>query len=438
MMSAARTLAIMSHSEPVGDLRLGIRENWAQFSLLVLINVCVGGMVGLERTVVPLVAVQEFLTSDTLMFSFIIAFGIVKALANVTSGKLADRVTRKAMLVGGWLIGLPVPFMLAWGPSWTWILVANVLLGASQGFTWSMTVTMKNDLVTRGQRGLAMGLNEFAGYGGLGVTALVTGYIAARTGLRPEPFYIGIAYAMLGLGLSLFAIRDTSAFLRHVPALPAAGRSRRSGQSHDPQGTHRTMFGVCQAGLVNNLNDGISWGVLPLFFAAHGLAVDDIGLIKAAYPITWSVGQLGTGALADCVGRRPLIVWGMIVQAMALAAIAFATARPFGSGLIGAVVLGVGTAMVYPALLAAAADISPPAQRATTLGWYRFWRDLGYPAGALLAGVVSSAFGLVWAIYAAALFTFISGVVAALSLIPSRSRAPDAPAAGLDGVQFVA
>ena len=402
--------------------RLGIRENWPQFSLLVLINACVGGMVGLERTVVPLVATQEFhLTSDTLIFSFIVAFGLVKALSNVASGVLADRFTRKTMLISGWLIGLPVPFMLGWGPSWSWILVANVLLGASQGFTWSMTVAMKNDLVGTRQRGLAMGLNECAGYGGLGLTALLTGYIAARTGLRPEPFYLGIVYAFLGLGLSIVAVRDTTSFLRHAASAPTTDvLTQHHAPPLGPELATRTMFGVCQAGMVNNLNDGISWGVLPLLFAAHGLAVNDIGIIKAVYPLTWSLGQLGTGALADRAGRRPLIIWGMIVQALALGVIGLGVPSSYASGVAGAVFLGLGTAMVYPALLATAADISPAAKRATTLGWYRFWRDLGYPVGALLAGVVSAAFGLVWAIYLAAVLTFVSGVIAAVSMSATR------------------
>jgi MFS family permease len=416
----------MQPAPAFGRHRLGIRENWPQFSLLVLINVCVGGMVGLERTVVPLVATQEFhLTSDTLIFSFIVAFGLVKALANVTAGVLADRFTRKAMLVSGWLIGLPVPFMLAWGPSWTWILIANVLLGASQGFTWSMTVAMKNDLVGARQRGLAMGLNEFAGYGGLGVTALLTGYIAARTGLRPDPFYVGIVYAIAGLTLSIVAISDTTR-LHQLVTLPAAGPSP-AGPALDPRTARQTMFGVSQAGLVNNLNDGVSWGVLPLLFAAHGLAVDDIGVIKAVYPLTWSLAQLGTGALADRLGRRPLIVWGMVVQALALAMIGLGLPSAFESGAAGAVILGLGTAMVYPALLATAADISPAARRATTLGWYRFWRDLGYPAGALLAGAASAAFGLVWAVYLAGALTFVSGVVAALTVTRSFTTAAGRP-----------
>ena len=418
-----RSTGIVVRLSPSTKLRAGIAENWPQFSLLVLINACVGGMVGLERTVVPLIATQEFhLTSDTLIFSFIAAFGVVKALANVASGMLADRFTRRAMLVGGWLIGLPVPFMLGWGPSWNWILAANVLLGASQGFTWSMTVTMKNDLVETRQRGLAMGLNEFAGYGGLGITALLTGYIAARTRLRPEPFYLGIVYALVGLGLSIVAARDTSGFLRHATSVPMTGAATPlAAPALDPGSAKRTLFGVCQAGLVNNLNDGISWGVLPLLFAAHGLAVDRIGIIKAVYPLTWSLGQLGTGALADRAGRRPLIMWGMIVQALALGVIGFGVPSANASGITGATLLGLGTAMVYPALLATAADISPAAKRATTLGWYRFWRDLGYPAGALLAGVVSAAFGLVWAVYLASFLTLVSGVVAASSMEKSRS-----------------
>lgn len=404
----------MRRATPTSAVLLGIVENWPQFSLLMVVNACVGGMVGLERTVVPLMAAQEFhLTSDTLIFSFIVAFGLVKALANVASGLLADRFTRKTMLVGGWLVGLPVPFMLAWGPSWSWILAANVLLGASQGFTWSMTVTMKNDLVRTRERGLAMGLNEFAGYGALGLTALLTGYIAARTGLRPQPFYIGIIYAVAGLGLSLILIRDTSHFRSLVGRSEDSSKVPGRFQTYKSIDTRRVMFGVCQAGLVNNLNDGISWGVLPLFFAANGLDLTDIGIIKAVYPLIWSIGQLGTGALADRVGRRPLIVWGMAIQAVALALIAWGSDMPFTSGVGGAIVLGVGTAMVYPALLALAADISAPATRATTLGWYRFWRDLGYPAGALLAGVVSAAFGLASAIYLAAILTLTSGLVAA-------------------------
>jgi MFS family permease len=380
-------------------------------------------MVGLERTVVPLVATEEFhLTSDTVIFSFIVAFGLVKALSNLASGWLADRFTRKTMLVSGWLIGVPVPFMLGWGPSWSWIVAANVLLGASQGFTWSMTVTMKNDLAGARQRGLAMGLNEFAGYGGLGITALLTGFIAARTGLRPEPFYLGIGYAIVGLTLSSFLVRDTTGFAREAFApSPGDQPTRPVRPTMDPPTAKRTMIAVCQAGLVNNLNDGISWGVLPLLFTAHGLTVADIGIIKAVYPLTWSAGQLGTGALSDRIGRRPLIASGMVVQAIALALIAAGQPSTYVSGVAGAVLLGLGTAMVYPALLAAAADTAMPATRATTLGWYRFWRDFGYPAGALLAGAVGGIFGLVWAVVVGAALTLASGLLAAFLMKPRQA-----------------
>jgi predicted MFS family arabinose efflux permease len=272
-----------------------------------------------------------------------------------------------------------------------------------------------------------MGLNEFAGYGGVGITALLTGYVAARTGLRPEPFYVGIMYAIVGLGLSIFAVRDTSGFARGVPASSSPDRSvAHPGHAIDSSAAKRTMFGVCQAGLVNNLNDGISWGALPLLFAAHGLAVDDIGVIKAVYPLTWSLGQLGTGALADRIGRRPLIASGMILQAVALGLIAIGVPSAYFSGIAGAFLLGLGTAMVYPALLAAAADISPAATRATTLGWYRFWRDLGYPAGAMLAGIVSGFFGLVWAVFVSAALTFASGLVAASFMTPIHQRIGEA------------
>jgi MFS family permease len=409
---------VTSLSPPAaGAIRLGLRENLGQFSLLVLINAFVGGMVGLERTVVPLVGTEEFrIGSEVVVFSFIIAFGLIKALLNLASGLLADRFTRKMVLVAGWIVGLPVPFMLAWGPSWAWIVAANVLLGISQGLAWSMTVNMKIDLVGPARRGLAMGLNEAAGYGALGATALLTGYLAASYGLRPEPFYIGIVYAVLGLTLSALLVRDTRAHAR----LEAVG--------HGPEGQqplpsmaqvfaetswrNRTLFSVSQAGLVNNLNDGMSWGVFPLLFVANGVSLEGVGLIKAVYPVVWGVGQILTGLLADRVGRKPLIVWGMIVQAAGHVVIGLGLAAPLLTGLVGSVLLGAGTAMVYPALLAAVGDVAHPAWRATSVGVYRFWRDLGYAVGALMAGVVAAMFGLVWAVHVAGLLTFLSGLVA--------------------------
>lgn len=417
--SGSAIAAIHPAAEP--GIRLGLRENLAQFSLLVLVNAFVGGMVGLERTVVPLVGTEEFgIGSEVVVFSFIIAFGLVKSVLNLASGVLADRFTRKTVLVAGWIAGLPVPFMLAWGPSWTSIIAANVLLGISQGLAWSMTVNMKIDLVGPGQRGLALGLNEAAGYAALGATALFTGYVAASYGLRPAPFYIGIVYAVLGLALSVWLVHDTRGHARLEAATHVgAEQMRPPSTAHvfaETSWRNRTLFSVSQAGLVNNLNDGMSWGVFPLLFVANGLALTEVGLIKAVYPVVWGAGQIGTGLLADRIGRKPLIVWGMVVQAIGHAVIGLGLAAPFLSGLIGSVLLGAGTAMVYPALLAAVGDVAHPAWRATSVGVYRFWRDLGYAVGALMAGVVAAIFGLVWAVHAAGVLTFLSGVVAWLCM----------------------
>jgi MFS family permease len=409
-------------------LSLGIRENWSQFWLLVLVNAFVGGMVGLERTVVPLVGSEEFrVGSAILVFSFIIAFGVVKAFSNLASGVLADRFTRKSVLVAGWAIGLPVPFLLAWGPTWGWIVIANVLLGMSQGFAWSMTVNMKIDLVGPRNRGLAMGLNEFAGYAAVGITALATGYIAARYGLRPEPFYLGIGYTIMGFSLSLWAVRDTRGHARLEGDVQAGhetpgGTRPTSWVVAETSWRNRTLFGASQAGLVNNLNDGMSWGVFPILFAAHGVGLEGIGLIKAVYPLTWAIGQVATGVLSDRIGRKPLIVAGMIVQAAAHAIIGFGLSRPFFTGMIGSVLLGAGTAMVYPALLAAVGDVASPSWRASALGVYRFWRDMGYAAGALMAGLVAGAFGLVWAVHVAGALTFASGLLAGIAMRETLQR----------------
>ena len=398
-------------------VRLGLRENLAQFSLLVLVNAFVGGMVGLERTVVPLVGTEEFhIGSEVVVFSFIITFGVIKACVNLVSGLLADRFTRKAVLVAGWVVGLPVPFMLGYGPSWAWIVGANVFLGISQGLAWSMTVNMKIDLVGPGRRGFAMGLNEAAGYGALGLTALATGYVAARYGLRPEPFYFGIVYSALGLVLSVFLVRDTRAHARlEASAHSASEPIDRPSTAHvfaETSWRNKTLFSASQAGLVNNLNDGMSWGVFPLLFVANGVSLEGVGLIKAVYPVIWGAGQIVTGSLADRIGRKPLIVWGMLVQAAGHAVIGLGLAAPLLSGLVGSVLLGLGTAMVYPALLAAVGDVAHPAWRATSVGVYRFWRDLGYAVGALMAGVVAALLGLVWAVHVAGILTALSGLLA--------------------------
>jgi MFS family permease len=410
-----------------GGIVLGLRANWRQFALLVLINAFVGGMVGIERTVVPLIGAEEFhLASTTLIVSFIVSFGIVKACANLVSGHLADIWGRKRVLVLGWLVGLPVPFMIMWAPSWGWVIAANALLGINQGFAWSMTVIMKIDLVGPKSRGLAVGLNEFAGYLAVGVTAFLTGYIAAQYGLRPVPIYLGVAYAIFGLVLSILLVRDT----RHHVRTEIANHAQRS----DTMGFwqiftftsfgDRNLFAASQAGLVNNLNDGMSWGIFPLFFSAFGLGVERIGILKAIYPATWGILQVATGPLSDRWGRKGLIVGGMWVQAAGL----FLTAltREFEYWLVGSLLLGIGTAMVYPSLIAAVSDASHPTWRARSLSVYRFWRDLGYAIGALSAGIIADILGMAWAIGIIATLTFFSGVVVAVLMREHSAGALDA------------
>lgn len=402
-------------------VHLGLRENWRQFSLLILVNAFVGGMVGLERTVVPLIGAQEFeISSTTIIVSFIASFGLVKAFANLVSGHFADLYGRKHMLVLGWLVGLPVPFMIGWAPSWGWIIAANALLGISQGFAWSMTVIMKVDLVGPKSRGLAVGLNEFAGYFSVGVTAFLTGYLAQRYGLRPEPFYLGIGYAVAGLLLSAMLVRDTRQHVNletadHVSAAPPVkfGEIFRRTSFGD-----RNLFAASQAGLVNNLNDGMSWGIFPLFFATFGLGLERIGILKAVYPVVWGLFQLLTGPLSDRWGRKGLIVAGMWVQAIGLVmtAVSHSFAWWFGAS----VLMGLGTAMVYPTLIASVSDGSHPSWRARSLSVYRFWRDLGYAIGALAAGIMSDLFGVAWAIGGIGALTFASGGVVAVFMKEHR------------------
>ncbi|QNK01849.1 MFS transporter [Dyella telluris] len=402
-------------------IALGLRENWRQFALLVLINAFVGGMVGIERTVVPLIGAETFhLQSTTLITSFIVSFGVVKALANLVSGQLADTWGRKRVLVIGWLLGLPVPFLIMAAPAWGWIVAANVLLGLSQGFAWSMTVIMKIDLAGSRSRGLAVGLNEFAGYLAVGATAFFTGYLASRYGLRPVPMYLGVGYAVFGTLLSILAVRDTR---EHVHA-----ETRDAGQATATLGfrevfaltsfRQRNLFAASQAGLVNNLNDGMSWGIFPLFFTSLGLGVERIGMLKAVYPVVWGMGQVVTGPLSDRWGRKGLIVAGMWVQAAGLFLTA-ATGR-FAWWLVASILLGAGTAMVYPSLIAAVSDASAPAWRARSLSVYRFWRDLGYAIGALSAGLIADRYGLASAIVAIGALTFISGVVVAVVMTEHR------------------
>lgn len=406
----------MSSQEHKAVVKFGLKENWRQFSLLVLINAFVGGMVGIERTVVPLIGSEEFgIASTTLVLSFIISFGVVKAFSNLVSGQLADRWGRKRVLVLGWLVGLPFPFILIAAPDWTWIIAANVLLGVSQGLAWSMTVIMKIDLVGPKSRGLAVGLNEFAGYLAVGLTALATGYLAASYGLRPVPIYIGVFYAIAGLTLSVLVVRDTRSHVEaESNAAPDGPRLSFREVFALTSIKDRNLFAASQAGLVNNLNDGMSWGIFPLFYASFGLAIERIGLLKALYPVTWGMMQVVTGPLSDRWGRKGLIVAGMWVQAGGL----FLTAatRDFSGWIVGSVLLGLGTAMVYPSLIAAVSDASHPSWRARSLSVYRFWRDLGYAVGALAAGIIADRFGFVWAIVVVGVLTFLSGVVVAITM----------------------
>lgn len=412
---------------PAARIALGLRANWRQFSLLILINAFVGGMVGIERTVVPLIGSEDFgIASTTLVVSFIVSFGLVKAFANLVSGHLADRWGRKRVLVLGWLVGLPVPFMIIAAPGWDWIIAANVLLGVSQGLAWSMTVIMKVDLVGPKSRGLAVGLNEFAGYLAVGLTALATGYIASSYGLRPAPMYLGVAYAVVGTALSILLVRDTRGHVALEAGNVSSATSALSFREVFAFTTFKdkNLFAASQAGLVNNLNDGMSWGIFPLFYATFGLGVERIGLLKAVYPVTWGLLQIATGPLSDRWGRKGLIVAGMWVQAGGL--LLTAVTRDFWSWLAGSLLLGLGTAMVYPSLIAAVSDASHPTWRARSLSVYRFWRDLGYAIGALAAGLIADFFGFAWAIASVALVTFLSGAVVAFTMKDRRTEAATA------------
>jgi MFS family permease len=402
-----------------GGVRLGFRENLAQFALLVVVNAFVGAMAGLERSILPAIAEQEFhLAARTAVLSFIVVFGVAKALANYGAGRLADRWGRKHVLVAGWLVAVPVPFLLMSAPTWNWVLFANLLLGLSQGLSWSTTVIMKIDLVGPRQRGLAMGLNEFAGYVAVAGSALATGWMAAHAGLRPQPFSLGVGFAAVGLALSAFLVRETRQHASHesalVGTLPADGVPTARQVFWRTTVLDANLSSVSQAGLVNNLNDGMAWGLFPLVFAAAGMNLAQVGLLAAVYPATWGLVQLATGALSDRLGRKPLIVWGMWVQAAGIALITVVDA--FEGFVAGAVLLGIGTAMVYPTLLAAIGDVAHPSWRGSAVGVYRLWRDLGYAVGALLAGATADAFGLSAAMWLVAALTFLSGAVSAVRM----------------------
>ncbi|MDP2728235.1 MAG: MFS transporter [Dehalococcoidia bacterium] len=403
------------------QVRLGLRANWRQFTLLMVINAFVGAMVGLERTVVPLLAEQDFaLTSRAAILSFIVSFGIVKALANLVAGRASDRIGRKGILIAGWLIGTPVPFLIIGAPTWSWIIFANVLLGINQGLCWSTTVIMKIDLVGPARRGLAMGLNEFAGYVAVSLAALASGYIAAAYALRPQPFLLGVAFALAGLLLSLFFVRETRGHAQQEAVTASVQGDPLVAEKDQPSFARvmlltswkdRALFAASQAGLVNNLNDGMAWGLFPLFFASAGLGIGEIGLLAAAYPGVWGFTQLFTGALSDRLGRKWMIVAGMWVQAGAIFSIVLF--RGFLPWTVGAVLLGLGTALVYPTLLATIGDVAKPQWRASAVGVYRLWRDGGYALGALVSGVLADSFGMSQAIVVVGGITFLSGIIVA-------------------------
>jgi MFS family permease len=400
-------------------LVLGLRANFAQFTLLVVVNALVGGMLGQERTVLPLLAEREFgLGSHTAALTSIVAFGAAKALTNLAAGSLSDRHGRKPVLVAGWLLAVPVPLLIILAPSWGWVVAANVLLGVSQGLTWSTTVIMKIDLAGPARRGTAMGLNEAAGYLAVAATALVTGYLAQTQGLRPAPFLLGLAFAALGLGLSTAVVRET----RGHALLEAAERHPATGTAPSPALTDREVFArtslrdptlsaASQAGLVNNLNDGLAWGLFPVLFTTAGLTAGRIGVLVALYPAVWGLGQLVTGTLSDRWGRKPFIVAGMLTQAAALGLVALGDS--FAAWAVAAVLLGSGTAMVYPTLLATIGDVAHPSWRARAVGVYRLWRDAGFAVGALLAGLVADALGVRAAVWVVAALTAASGAIVA-------------------------
>lgn len=386
----------------------GLKENWQQFGLLVIVNAFVGGMVGLERSIIPQLAQTEFgLSSKSAILSFIVAFGITKAIANYFTGRLANKIGRRNLLIIGWLLALPIPIIIIYANAWSWIIMANILLGVSQGLTWSSTVVMKMDLVGEKQRGLAMGINEFAGYLAVGIVAFLTGYIAEKYGVRPYPFYIGIVISILGLLLSVIWVKDTKNFVSQEAKSSTIINTENVFWTTTFK--DKTLSSVTQAGLVNNLNDGMIWGLLPILLLQLKLNNQHIGIITAIYPTFWGIGQLFTGRMSDIYSKKKMLFWGMLVQGIAIVLLVLAKDLYILATL--SAFLGIGTALVYPTFLSTIAQVTNPNQRAESIGTFRLWRDLGYAFGAIISGITADIFGIQYAIILIGIITIISAII---------------------------
>lgn len=395
------------------SVTLGLKENWKQFSILVIVNAFVGGMIGMERSIIPQFAELEFhMVSKTVILSFIVAFGISKAVANFYTGRLANKIGRKNLLVIGWVIALPIPILMIYAPTWSWVIFANILLGISQGITWSSTVLMKIDIVGEKNRGFAMGLNEFAGYLAVGLVAFFSGFIANKYGVTPYPFYIGIALAIFGLVISIIWVKDTRIFVQQESVMGATDTM--DNIFLETTFRNKTLSAVTQAGLINNLNDGMIWGLLPILLLALHFDNEKIGFIVAVYPTVWGFGQLFTGKMADRYSKKAMLVWGMLLQGSAILCLPFSTDFLVLSGLTA--FLGFGTALVYPTFLASIAQTTSPNQRAESIGTFRLWRDLGYAFGAIISGILADAYGIDIAIYAIATLTLFSALIIQLRM----------------------
>ncbi len=394
--------------KPLQNVKLGLKENWRQFTLLVIVNGFVGAMIGMERAIFPQFAEEIFgITSKSAILSFITAFGLSKAATNYLTGRLANRFGRKNLLLFGWILAFPIPFILIYAGSWNWVIFANVLLGISQGLTWSSTVVMKIDLVGEKDRGFAMGLNEFAGYFAVGIVAFLSSYLADRYGITPYPFYLGVGISIIGFLLSLFFVRDTRVFVNQETIKNQSVPLK--GVFLETSFKNKSLSSITQAGLVNNLNDGMIWGLLPILLLSLDFNTENIGLLTAIYPTVWGLGQLFTGKLADVYSKKKMLFWGMLMQGLAILIIpAFGDFKVF---VVISVFLGVGTALVYPTFLAAIAEVTTPNQRAETIGTFRLWRDLGYAIGAIISGITADLFGLTYAILLIGVITVLSAVV---------------------------